>query len=183
MTINLIKLQKSKISDSNTKNTLTDIQERVFTMELLHRKLYESKDLNSISLKKYILELIEDLDNTYGKDKEIKINTLISDVNMDIEYALPCGLIITECITNAYKYAFKNKNGNLKIEFKKLDNNCILLIHDDGFGIASDVDVNQTKTLGLRLVSTIVRTQLFGTFTYKYEHGAKFTIMFDYKEK
>jgi len=183
MTINLIKLQKSRISDINTKSTLTDIQERVFTMELLHRKLYESKDLNSISLKKYILELIEDLDNTYGKDKDIKINTLISDVNMDIEYALPCGLIITECITNAYKYAFKNKDGNLKIEFKKLDNNCILLIHDDGFGLASDVDVNQTKTLGLRLVSTIVRTQLFGTFTYKYEHGAKFTIMFDYKEK
>jgi len=183
MTINLIKLQKSRISDINTKSTLTDIQERVFTMELLHRKLYESKDLNSISLKKYILELIEDLDNTYGKDKDIKINTLISDVNMDIEYALPCGLIITECITNAYKYAFKNKDGNLKIEFKKLDNKYILLIHDDGLGLASNVDVNQTKTLGLRLISTIVRTQLFGTFTYKYEQGAKFTIMFDYKEK
>lgn len=183
MTINLIKLQKSKISDLNTKNTLTDIQERIFTMELLHRKLYESKDLNSISFEKYVLELIEDLDNTYGKDKDIKINTSISDISMNIEYALPCGLIITECITNAYKYAFKNNGGELNISFKRCSSNCTLVISDNGVGLAKDIDINKTKTLGLKLVSTIVKGQLFGSFTYKYEEGAKFTIIFEYHQE
>lgn len=182
MTINLIKLQKSKIDDDKTKNALTDIQERIFTMELLHRKLYESKDLNSISFKKYASDLIEDLDSTYAEEKDIKINCVIEDINMNIEYALPCGLIMTECITNAYKYAFENNYGNLNIYFKTINNKCTLTISDDGVGLSEDIDINKTKTLGLRLISTIVKGQLFGEFFYKYENGAKFTILFDYDE-
>ena len=181
MTINLIKLQKSKIDDFKTKETLTDIQERIFTMELLHRKLYESKDLNSISFRKYILELSLDVNKTYGKSKNIKINTKIDDFNMNIEYALPCGLIITECITNAYKYAFLDDNGNINIYFSCIDNRCTLVIHDDGVGLPSKIDINRSKTLGLKLISTIIRGQLFGEFNYSYEEGAKFIISFEYR--
>lgn len=180
MTINLIKLQKSKIDDEKTKNSLTDIQERIFTMELLHRKLYESKDLNFISFNRYVLELLEDLDGTYGKNKKIKINSDIDDINMNIEYALPCGLIITECIINAYKYAFLNKQGNINISFKIIKNECTLIIGDDGEGLPNGIDINKSKSLGLKLVSTIVRGQLFGEFSHENRDGAIFKISFKY---
>ncbi|WP_072681335.1 sensor histidine kinase [Arcobacter sp. LA11] len=178
MTINLIKLQKSKIEDEKTKNTLTDIQERIFTMELLHRKLYESKDLNSIPFKKYVLELIEDLDSTYGRTKDIKINSFIDDINMNIEYALPCGLIITELITNAYKYGFVDAEGKLEVFFVVDNNKCTLSIKDNGKGLPSSIDIKKVKSLGLKLVSTIVKGQLFGKFDYRYDNGSKFIIQF-----
>lgn len=181
MTINLIKLQKSKIDDDKTKNTLTDIQERIFTMELLHRKLYESKDLNSISFKKYVLELVSDLNKTYGKNKNIEIRSDIDDVSMNIEYALPCGLILTECITNAFKYAFKEDIGIISIKFKIKENNCLLQINDNGIGLSNEININKSKTLGLKLVSTIVRGQLFGEFKYLFKDGSRFTISFEYK--
>lgn len=179
MTINLIKLQKSKIDDEKTKSVLIDVQERIFTMELLHRKLYESKDLSSISLKKYISELVEDLDKTYKNNKKIQINSNIDDLNISIEYALPCGLIITECVTNAYKYAFENDTGILNISFKMRNNTCTLIISDNGIGLPKNIDVNKTKTLGLRLISTIVKGQLLGKLDYIYEDGAKFNIIFE----
>ena len=180
MTINLIKLQKSKIDDVKTKSTLTDIQERIFTMELLHKKLYESEDLNSISFKKYILELLEDMNNTYGKDRNIKINSDVDDINMNIEYALPCGLIITECITNAYKYAFDNDRGNINISFKTIENKCILTMSDDGIGLPENININKTKSLGLKLVSTIVKGQLFGKFSHENKNGSVFKVVFKY---
>lgn len=180
MTINLIKLQKSKIDDEKTNNSLTDIQERIFTMELLHRKLYESKDLNFISFNKYVLELLDDLNSTYGKNKKIKINSDIDDINMNIEYALPCGLIITECITNAYKYAFANDRGNINVSFKIIENKCILTMSDDGIGLPENININKTKSLGLKLVSTIVKGQLFGKFSHKNKNGSLFKVVFEY---
>lgn len=178
MTINLIKLQKSKIDDDKTKEILVDIQERIFTMELLHRKLYESKDLSSIPFKKYVCELSEDLYLTYGKSRNININCQMDDISLSIEYALPCGLIITECLTNAYKYAFVKEHGTITISLTKKDSRLILVISDDGIGLPKNIDINKSKTLGLRLISSIVQGQLLGTFNYVYKNGSKFYINF-----
>ena len=182
MTINLIKLQKSKVKDEQTKTILVDIQERIFTMELLHRKLYESKDLNSIPLKKYIIELVEDLNRTYGSNQHIKINTQIDDVCMNIEYALPCGLIITECLTNSFKYAFDNGEGKIDIILQDKNNGCLLIIADSGIGLPLGFDIHRCKSLGLRLITSIVKGQLQGNIDYTYEEGSKFAIAFDYEQ-
>lgn len=178
MTINLIKLQKSKINDDRTKTLLTDIQERIFTMELLHRKLYESNDLNSISMKKYIKELSDDLNKTYGVNQDIKIDCDIADINTHIEYALPCGLIITECLTNSFKYAFENEEGNIYIKLNKKEDVYSLIIGDDGIGLPKEIDINKVKTLGLRLITSIVKGQLLGSLDYVYDKGSKFYIEF-----
>ncbi|WP_320036044.1 histidine kinase dimerization/phosphoacceptor domain -containing protein [Halarcobacter sp.] len=178
MTINLIKLQSRKIEDKKTKQILIDIEERIYTMELLHRKLYESKDLNSINFRKYIKELCNDLEKTYSNSKQISIEYDFDEINMNIEYALPCGIIITECVTNIYKYAFLSNQGNIKIGFKKERNSCFLTIEDNGIGLPNSVDFNKPKTLGLKLITSIVKGQLLGNINYKYEDGAKFSIDF-----
>lgn len=182
ITINLIKLEKSKIKNQDTKNSLSNIEDRIFVMELLHRKLYESKDLNSISFKKYIEELSEDLHKTYSYVKKIQIKTFIEDIKINIDYALPLGLIITELITNSFKYAFKEDHGLIEIFFNQKDNNCELVFKDNGIGLSKDIDINNCKSLGLQIISNLSQGQLFGSFDYIYEEGSKFIIKFEIKE-
>ncbi|WP_164970024.1 histidine kinase dimerization/phosphoacceptor domain -containing protein [Arcobacter sp. CECT 8983] len=179
ITINLIKLEKSKIKNKDTLDSLTNIQERIFVMELLHRKLYESENLSFISLKKYIKELTKDIELSYNKTNYIKINNHIDDINMDIDNALPCGIIITELITNCFKYAFNGKNGVIDVSFKCINNKCYLTVKDNGIGLDKNIDINNTETLGLQIISNIVKGQLFGEFKYSYHHGSKFDIIFN----
>jgi len=178
MTIELIKIQKLKLKDDTTKEALSDIQERVFTMELLHKKLYESKDLSSINIKKYVNELANDLHKTYNNTKDIKIDIDIVDTYMDIDYALPCGLIINECLTNSFKHAFKDDFAKVSISLKNIDNKFILKISDNGIGIPDNIDIYKSKTLGLKLVTTIVKNQLFGKLQYLNKNGSTFIIEF-----
>lgn len=176
-TINLLKLQKRKVSDEKTKELLDDVQERIYTMELLHRKLYESKDLNSIPFKKYVNELVEDITYAYSI-KDLKLNINIEDVSMSIEKAMPCGLIINECITNSFKYAFAEKHNEFSILFKQKGNRYYLEIFDNGIGLPLNLDINKTKSLGLRLITSISKSQLQGNIKYTNENGAKFLIDF-----
>ncbi|RXJ77783.1 histidine kinase dimerization/phosphoacceptor domain -containing protein [Arcobacter sp. F2176] len=179
ITINLIKLEKSKINNEETKSSLTNIQDRIFVMELLHRKLYESENLSFISLKKYINDLTKDIELSYNKTNYVKINNDIDDINMDIDHALPCGLIITELITNCFKYAFNGKDGLIDVSFKCIDKTCYLSVRDNGIGLNKDIDINNTQTLGLQIISNIVKGQLFGQFKYSFDDGSSFDIVFD----
>jgi len=151
-------------------------------MELLHRKLYESNDLSSISLKKYIEELSNDLIFTYSKQNNIEIINDIEDINIDIDYALPCGLIITELVTNSFKYAFDDK-GKIYISFYTKNKTAFLKVQDTGKGLDKNIDIYNTKSLGLQIISNIIKGQLFGNLNYIYDKGAKFEIDFKIEEK
>jgi len=179
LTISLIKLQQYKVEDSKTKNILKDIQERIYTMELLHRKLYESKNLNLILVKEYIENLVLDIAKTYTNINKVEIDFDIDEIYCDIETVLPCALIINEITTNAFKYAFVNHdNPMLSITVKKEDESYIMCIKDNGLGIPKEIDIYKTNTLGLKLINSISKRQLRGELEYKYDNGAVFIIRF-----
>ena len=184
LTISLLELQEDEIEDEKTKKVLIDIIERIHTMELLHRKLYESPNLNKISLKSYVIDLIEAISQTYDKQKKVNISFDIRNIDLDIETAMPYGLILNELVTNAFKYAFKNqKNPKLQITISKQEDEKILLIvKDSGKGLTGDFSRIANETLGLRLINMIVKYQLMGNITYEYESGAKFIILGKIKE-
>lgn len=184
LTISLLELQEEEIDDEKTKKVLIDIIERIHTMELLHRKLYESPNLNKISLKSYVIDLIEAISKTYDKQKKVNISFEIENIDLDIETTMPYGLILNELVTNAFKYAFKNqKNPQLQITISKQENKEILLIvKDSGKGLTGDFSRIANETLGLRLINMIVKYQLMGNITYEYENGAKFIILGKIKE-
>lgn len=184
LTISLLELQEDEIEDEKTKKVLIDIIERIHTMELLHRKLYESPNLNKISLKSYVIDLIEAIAKTYDKQKKVNISFEIENIDLDIETTMPYGLILNELITNAFKYAFKNqKNPQLQITISKQEDEKILLIvKDSGKGLLGDFSRIANETLGLRLINMIVKYQLMGNITYEYENGAKFIIIGKIKE-
>jgi len=179
LTISLIKLQQYKVEDNKTKNILKDIQERIYTMELLHRKLYESKNLNLISVKEYIENLVLDIEKTYTNISGVKIEFDIDEIYCNIETVLPCALIINEITTNAFKYAFVNhESPMLSISVKKENESYEMCIKDNGSGIPSDIDIYKTNTLGLKLINSISKRQLRGELEYKYDNGAIFIVRF-----
>ncbi|PHO10619.1 histidine kinase [Malaciobacter canalis] len=180
LTIGLIELQEEEVKDEKTKKVLIDIQERVFTMELLHRKLYESSNINDIFFDEYVIDLIEVISSSYDIEKKVKTNIVVDKIKLNIEKAMPCGLVLNELITNSYKYAFNNNNNNdnakLDITINKKSSDLIIIVKDNGCGLKKDFDEICDDTLGLKLVFSIIKYQLFGQVKYEYDNGAKFII-------
>ncbi|SKB62083.1 sensor histidine kinase [Malaciobacter marinus] len=177
LTIGLIELQEEEVKDEKTKKVLIDIQERVFTMELLHRKLYESSNINNIFFDEYVIDLIDVISSSYDIEKKVKTNIVVDKIKLNIEKAMPCGLVLNELITNSFKYAFNNNNdGKLDITINKKSSDLIIIVKDNGCGLKKEFDEICDDTLGLKLVFSIVKYQLFGQVKYEYDNGAKFII-------
>lgn len=177
LTIGLLELQEEEVQDSKTKKVLVEIQERIFTMELLHRKLYESSNINDIPFKEYVMDLVQAIARTYDMNKEVKVDIVMKALQMNIEKAMPFGLVLNELVTNAFKYAFKeNPSPELLISICEKNEQLIMTIQDNGKGLQKSFEEIQNNTLGLKLISTIVRHQLFGEIVYAYDKGAKFII-------
>ena len=179
LTINFIKLQKFRIQDISTKEALSNIENRIYTMALLHSKLYESQNLDSINFKNYVEQLIQDIKSTFENNDDIKIITQMDEVFLDIDCAMPCGLIINEALTNCFKYAFKEKKGVINLSFKKINNSYILEIKDDGIGLKNDFKLEEMDSLGLNLINSIATLQLNGALNIINSNGTHLSIKFD----
>jgi two-component sensor histidine kinase len=111
------------------------------------------------------------------------MSTDIDDISLGIDTAIPCGLIINELISNALKYAFPgNKSGEIKLSFKKQENNVILIVSDDGGGIPSHIDIKNSTSLGMRLIYSLTK-QLDGNIVLESGKGTTFTLIFSCDNK
>jgi PAS domain S-box-containing protein len=176
----LLKLQSRYIQDSRVSEMLKESQNRVRSMALVHEQLYQSKDLSNIDFAEYIQNLAHNLFQAYEIDTEgVKLQTNIAPCSMNIDTAVPCGLIINELVTNSLKYAFTGQTqGKIKIDFT-LDNNrvCVLTVSDSGIGFPQDLDYRNARTLGLRLVGSLVK-QIRGKIELLETAGTNFKITF-----
>jgi PAS domain S-box-containing protein len=164
---------------------LKECQNRVGSMALLHEKLYQSKDLAKIELADYIQSIVSNLLYSYsfnGNTPEIKFD--IEPVFLELETALSCGLIVNELISNCLKYAFSSvNNGKIKISlfiYEKTDFR--LIVKDNGIGFPADFDLENSKTLGLKIVKSLTR-QLGGSLELNSQKGTEFIITFKGKEE
>jgi len=148
-------------------------------MALIHEKLYQSEDFAKINFEEYVKSLSSHLLYSYGvRTSDIQMNLDVEDVPIDIEKAIPCGLIINELISNSLKYAFPDDNkGEIQIQLKKQTENIELVYQDNGVGISKDFDWEKSNTLGLRLVRTLVK-QLHGILEVNTEEGIEYKIQF-----
>ena len=147
-------------------------------MAIIHEKLYQSADLTHINIKEYVEKLINDLFYSYAVTN-IKPVLDINKIKLNIETALPCGLIISELVSNSLKYAFptKNEDNQLKISLKKIGDKFELVIGDNGVGFPENLDYQKTESLGLQLVNNLVG-QLDGKIKLDTNHGTEFRIIF-----
>ena len=176
----LLKLQSRYIQDSRVSEMLKESQNRVRSMALVHEQLYQSKDLSNIDFAEYIQNLAHNLFQAYEIYAEgVELQTTIAPCNVNIDTAVPCGLIVNELVTNCLKYAFpEHKKGKIKIDFT-LDNNrvCVLVVSDSGIGFPQDLDYRNARTLGLRLVGSLVK-QIRGKIELLETAGTSFQITF-----
>ena len=175
----LLNLQTTYVDDEEAVNVLKESQNRVKSMAIIHENLYQSKDLTSINFVDYIQSLVLNLFYSYNIDeKQVKATLKIEDISLNIETAVPCGLIISELISNSLKYAFPNKiNGEIIISLRSKEDNYHLCIYDNGIGLPEDINFNNIKTLGLLLVNSLTE-QIDGKLTIHREHGTRYEIIF-----
>jgi two-component sensor histidine kinase len=182
-------LKAETIEDEKTKAILKDMGTRIQSIALVHQKLYHSHNLSRIDLKEYITDLVQLLMNSYSSaGKDIKLSLNLESIDVLIDTAIPCGLLINEIISNSFKHGFKNRRGG-RIAVKLIRENqdiIELLISDNGVGISKGIDLFSENTLGLRLFMNIVEEQLQGNVVFETKKGVSCSIRFKdifYKER
>lgn len=157
---------------------------------MIHEKLYQSNNLQKIDFESYLSNIMVNLFQTYAVDQDkIKYEIKCDDIKLNIETSVPCGLIITELVTNSIKHAFPSTENEKSFCFRNnpghkisvsmyLKNDYInLIIKDNGIGFPNDLDFNNTESLGLELVNLLVN-QLDGIINLERKEGTEFIIKF-----
>jgi len=173
----LLRLQSREFEDEHAISMFKEAQDRVLSMALLHEKMYRSDDLKHIDVKDHINLLVEDLIKSYAVGKVINLDINIEDLDIGIQTLVPLGLIINEMISNALKYAFKNKNmGEIIIHIKPLKNDLYeMIIGDDGVGLKYE---QKSKGIGTKLIQIFTK-QLNGTLERLDQPGTVFKLIFE----
>ena len=176
----LLRLQEGRVKDKDAAALLKDSQNRIQSMALVYNKLYQSENLASINMTDYIKELSAGLVKSYAVSPvRVTVNVAPSNVFLDVDLAIPCGMVINELVTNSLKYAFPgNRKGQITISLKENEQGLQLTVRDDGVGIPEDINLANTSTLGIKLVSNLVRDQLGGIIEIDRRHGTTYQINF-----
>jgi len=175
----LLDLESDKFQDPLIIEAFRNSQSRVISMALVHEELYRSEDMESIDFSDYIIKLVNDLSRSYIIDnRKINIRTHIDNVFLDMDVAIPLGMIVNELVSNSFKHAFRPEDtGDILIDLSCDGKNFTLVICDNGKGFPEDVNFRETESLGLQLVTTLV-DQIDGTIGLEKNDGTRFTITF-----
>jgi PAS domain S-box-containing protein len=176
----LLQLQAQYIEDEPTLALFEESQTRIHSMALIHEQLYQSEHLDRIDLPPYVQNLVANLYQSFGcGNTAIQFNLNLDPIYLNIETAIPCGLIINELVSNSLKYAFRQSLvGEINIDFHKINfQEFQLIIQDNGSGFPPGFDVENADTLGLRLVRMLAY-QLEATIAIDSQCGTCYNIIF-----
>ena len=176
----LLEFQSEELEDEKAIRLFNDGKNRIKSMALIHQKLYRSEG-DFIDFNDYIISLINEISFVHQTEIEVIKEIKVKDIFLDIETAIPLGLIINEIITNTCKYAFKGRENEINkiliaIE-KQNDSSYKLIIEDNGVGIPKDFNIETSKSIGLKLVKRLIK-QLHGNFVLIREPGTRFELTF-----
>lgn len=162
---------------------MNDSRLRVLAIAKIHENLYQNKNLGKINFEDFLEELRDGIVVTLqSKDKNIEVDLDVDSNLIGLEYAIPCGLIINELLTNAFKHAFNGrKDGRVIIKFKENNDSLRLTVRDNGKGIDENLLESVKSSLGITLIESLV-AQLSAKINVKNENGAHFEIDIPYKK-
>jgi two-component sensor histidine kinase len=176
----LMNMQLRRIKHQPSREALQECQTRVQAIALIHGMLYQSRDYSSIPFSEYARSLAANVFNAAGVTPDaISMELAIEDVRLGVDKAIPCGLILTELISNALKHAFPNgRHGVVRVELRRIEPGKLLLaVTDNGIGLPSDIDVKTSHSLGLHLVCSLAE-QLGAEFEMAREKDTSFQLTF-----
>jgi PAS domain S-box-containing protein len=174
----LLNLQLNVITNKETREMVRESQNRVRSMALIHERLYQSGNLAQISLEEYLRSLTRDLFRSYGASG-VQLRMEVEEIRLDVDTAIPCGLMVNELISNALKYGFPDgKEGEILVKCTQLSRDRVALtVADNGVGLPEDVERKTGESLGFQLIHLLVK-QLRGTLDIVRGGGTTFQITF-----
>lgn len=173
----LFSLQRERTDSAALRALLDESRTRVQSIALVHEQLYRSADLGVIDLDEYLRALVGALRDSFGMGAVI-FDVSAAGVQLDVEQAVPCALIVCELVTNSLKHAFHARGGRVEITARAAaGETCILEVADDGDGMPANLDWRSTRSLGLRLVHALAR-QLRAVLTLDRSGGTRFRLQF-----
>ncbi|MEO8149973.1 MAG: histidine kinase dimerization/phosphoacceptor domain -containing protein [Bacteroidia bacterium] len=178
----LLELQSKNLVDETAKDALREGRNRVRSIALIHQNLYQFENLSSIELNRFANDLCNQVQSVFQKP-HVAIKIEVPPMNLDIDTAVPLGLIMNELLTNSFKYAFNSvQDGQIYLKVNLITEGKYELIYsDNGPGLAEGFDTTKSKTLGMQLIHDLSR-QIGGTVKYEYKNGPVFIINFTNRE-
>jgi PAS domain S-box-containing protein len=179
--IALLDIQARLSGDERLKSDFAVAQNRIFSMSLVHEKLYKAQDLSNINLKDYIVDLVSLLSASYDTDMHgIAIALRLESLPLSIDSAIPCGLILNELIVNAIQHAFpEGRAGAISISLNRDEDGLIRLeVRDDGVGLPPGFDLRRDGRLGSKNTFALVESQLDGAVRVESREGLAWHIEF-----
>lgn len=175
----LLHLQSKKIFDPAMAAHFIESQNRIYSMALAHEQLYQSKNLAEVRLPAYVTTLVEQIEQVFRiGEKPAFCRVDVDDIVLDIEQVIPCGLLITELLSNALRHAFPGDlSGRVDVEIHRHNGSLRLMVRDNGTGLPDDLDLSTVKTLGLQLVGALA-DQLDGKLELQRVDGTSFQVIF-----
>lgn len=177
----LINIQSEKLTDPAAREVFGDVRGRVFAIALLHERLYRSRNLARIDLQEYVPELIAELVRAHERaEPRVTVETEVGSLVLDMDAAMPVGLILHELVSNAFKHAFppgQRAGGRVRVEVARRGGDVELVVADDGVGVPTAFDPSSGGSLGLTLVNSLCR-QLDGRLTITSDQGTRCTVTF-----
>jgi PAS domain S-box-containing protein len=175
----LLQLQSYNVDDEKVRAALQESTNRIQSIALVHEKLYTSETFSNIPMKAYITDLVDQISQSYEVSTPIRVHIDVEQVELDITRSVPCGLILNELISNAYKHAFRGREeGDIWIKFVKEEGAYELCIKDNGRGLLDDFNHDSPHTLGIHLVKMLTE-QLGGELETRSKAGVQTTIRFN----
>ena len=173
----LLELQSNQIDDPHTKDAMLASQNRVHSIGIVHQKLYQGENLGAIEMKDYFINLSESILDSFAAHKRVQVECAMNTLNVDIDTAVPLGLIVNELLTNTIKYAFpEGRSGKVQIKLEQGANgNLQMLVSDNGVGKSGTI---KGTGFGGQLISLLTR-QLGGTIKEDNNNGTH--IFFEFK--
>lgn len=182
--VSLLNLQKRFIENKEFGDVFSEVQDRVRSMSLIHQKMYQTADLQTVDIEEYITDLSNNLLTSYSVDQDIELEIHVGVNRFKADTLTPLGLIMNEVITNSLKYAFDvDKKGRIFVELTKLDQmeKYRLVIGDDGVGMSPEKNEDPSDSFGTELISALVE-QLNGTIILR-EGGPGTVYQIDFEDQ
>lgn len=174
----LIEDIKDEFSNKNFTLKLTDLQNRIDSINEVHQQLYQNRDITHLNLKRYVDKLANNVINSFAKSNIQINNNIANSLVLDVEKSFSIGLIINEFFTNSFKYAFLNtEEGVVNVNISEINHNYILSLSDNGKGLPKDLDISKLNSFGIDIMQLLSK-QLKGTFQIDGTNGVNLQIIF-----
>ncbi len=173
MISSMLALQAARVDNCHTREMLLESQHRIIAMAMIHEILYGGKSLASIDLADYLGRLVAHLQGIYNGNGGVRLVLELEKIDLGIDFIVPCGLVLNELLTNAFKHAFPGGNtGIIKIKsYLSGDNELVVVVGDNGVGLPAGLDLDNPSSLGLKLVKGFVQHQLGGKWDVRNDNG------------